>query len=192
MQERFKYINHVARKQVTIYDIHDLENRNQRFFPHRREGKEKEKGIKYLETEKLLLLWQKKGKLCLFTLLFLFFFPLSTLKLKRSFQQFLAESSTASVQPAFEITDIFLRNYAEFESTLLLEQPSRSYFLRGPEWYLLWQQWSLMFQRQHMQPFISTLKISQYPEFQFLISSYMTFEFVPQCNGLRMKNSVLR
>lgn len=62
-----------------------------------KQGKERrKKGIKYLETAKLLFLFLKKQVVSFhFTLPILQF---STLKLRRSFQQFPAESSTSSVE----------------------------------------------------------------------------------------------
>lgn len=62
-----------------------------------KQGKERrKKGIKYLETAKLLFLFLKKQVVSFHLTLPILQF--STLKLRRSFQQFPAESSTSSVE----------------------------------------------------------------------------------------------
>lgn len=104
--QRLKYINHVARKQITVYYTHGLENKNYRssFLTWGRERKW-EKGIKYLKIAELLflLLWRKKGQVTSFHLTLPILPSTQYSETQRSFQQFPAESNTSSVESNFEI-----------------------------------------------------------------------------------------
>lgn len=133
--QRLKYINHVARKQITVYYTHGLENKNYRssFLTWGRERKW-EKGIKYLKIAELLflLLWRKKGPVTSFHL---------TLPILPSTQYSETQEVLSTISSRIKyincwvkfwnISETFLWNYVEFESTLLLEQPSRSHCIRG-------------------------------------------------------------